>query len=287
MGVQLVGKHFFKNMRAICFFIVSLITGLGSANICAGRDWRGVVPLGSTRDDVIRLLGTPKQSTDHAFYYSLRDEIAVIWFQSGPCDAFGMGWNIPYGTVTEIGVIPKANYKKEKFLSVDKFEVQDVNAGFVYYTNSTAGFSVETLNDIVTSLEYGPMAKEDHRRCPRSQVCCADPFPLFDEYEKPSFEDEKARLANLLIAMNERLSRSVIVVYGRNPQERARRLKRTRRAMRDLVRKHALESRRILFVDGGYRERPVTALNLFSIGGLVSRVYLFPQKDPPRGNKTL
>ena len=272
-------------MKPTFLLVLSLLGTLGLANVSSAKEWRGVVPLRSTRDDVIRLFRTPSQSTDLAFYYSFPNEIAVVWFQSGPCDLFGMGWNIPSGTVTDIGVIPTRKLRREAYLNEGKFEINGANAGFIYYTDLASGFLVETLNGIVTSLEYSPTAQEDDRRCPRTQQCCVDFFPLFDEYENPSFEDEKARLGNHFLAMKEQLGRSVIVVYGRNPKERARRMARAQRGKNYFVKNHALEAPRILIVDGGYRERPATALHLYSIGGVVNRVNLFPEKDPSIGNK--
>jgi hypothetical protein len=274
-------------MKIICSVTFCLITALVSANASLAKEWRGVAPLHSTRADVERLLGVPKQSTPYAFYYSLPDEIAVIWFQPQSCesDLFGLGWNVPIGTVTNIGVIPKANYHKEKFLNGTKFKVQDANAGFFYYTDETEGLSVETFNGIVTSLEYTPMEKEDNRRCPRVQECCVDFFPRFDEYGNLSLGDEKARLDNYAIVMKERLNRGVIVVYGRSRNERGKIMKRAERAKKYLTQKHGIEAQRILIVDGGYRERSATELNLHTIGGLVSRVYLFPELDPEERNK--
>src|SRR3954467_13912107 len=98
-------------MKIIFSLLISLIAAVVSANACLAKEWRGVVPLRSTRADVERLLGAPKQSTPDAFYYSFPYEIAVVWFQTKTCDSgsgkIGMGWNVPVGTVTNVGVIPK------------------------------------------------------------------------------------------------------------------------------------------------------------------------------------
>src|SRR3954470_1973437 len=98
-------------MKIIYSLIISLIAAVVSANACLAKEWRGVVPLRSTRADVERLLGAPKQRTPDSFYYSSPDEIAVVWFQTKSCDSgsvkIDMGWNVPVGNVTNIGVIPK------------------------------------------------------------------------------------------------------------------------------------------------------------------------------------
>jgi hypothetical protein len=107
-----------------------------------------------------------------------------------------------------------------------------------------------------------------------------DFFPRVDEYGALSYEDEKARLDNYAIEMKERLNRGVIVAYGKSRNERAKIMKRAERAKKYLMLKHGIEPQRILIVDGGYRGRSATELNLHTIGGVVSRVYLFPEPDP-------
>ena len=68
-------------MKAVCLIVACLLTSISVKAPSEAKEWRGIKPLDSTRADVKRLLGTPQQSTDHAFYYSLPEEIAVIWFQ--------------------------------------------------------------------------------------------------------------------------------------------------------------------------------------------------------------
>lgn len=272
-------------MKIICSLGFSLILILASENASRAKEWRGIVPLHSTRADVERLLGTPKQSTDYAFYYSLPDEIAVVWFQSQSCDEFGIGWNVPPGTVTSIGVLPKVDYHKEKFLDGSKFNVLDANAGLFYYTDEVDGLTVETFNGIVTSLDYTPIKREGNLRCPQIRKCCIDFFSEFDEYGDLSPEDEKARLDNFAIVLKERLDRGVMVVYGTSRTERSKIMKRAERAKKYLVRKQGIEAQRILIVDGGYRELSATRLNLQTIGGVNSGIYLFPDPDPEERNK--
>jgi hypothetical protein len=154
---------------------LTLITALLFIAVTAGKDalakeWRGIAPLHSTRADVERRLGPAAKSSAFGFYYSLPDEIVVVRFQNHSCDdnlgQFGIGWNVAQGTVTDIGVIPKRDYRKERFVSGQYFKVENVDAGFVYYTNENDGLTVETLNGIVTLLTYSSTAKEHHLRCP-------------------------------------------------------------------------------------------------------------------------
>lgn len=256
-----------------------------SANSVSAKIWRSIVPLLSTRADVNRLLGVPTKTAVHGDYYEFSNEIALIWYQTGPCDEdlgrFGYGWRVSNETVTEIGIIPKRISRKEDF-GVKSFpEVEDVNSGFVYYSNNGEGLAVETLHGVVTSVTFFPTEKEDVLRCAMIEKCCVDFFPTFDEYQNLSWEDEKARLDNFVINMNERLNRGVIVVFGQNPGERRRLMKRASNAKNYLLRRRSVEPKRILVADGGYSERAFLRLSLYSIGGPIWRVYLFPQLDPP------
>jgi hypothetical protein len=112
------------------------------------------------------------------------------------------------------------------------------------------------------------------------QKCCLDLFPRFDEYADLSFEDQIARLDNYLIRMNEMLGRGAMIIYGDSRSARRILMKRAARVRRYLERKRGFARQRLLIVDGGYKDRSITALDLYTIGGEVSRIHLFPQKDP-------
>jgi hypothetical protein len=277
-------------MKTIRRTALGLLITLVSANAAFAKEWRGIVPLHSTRADVELLLGPPTKGTSYASYYSLPDEIAVISLQRELCDSdvgkLGIEWNVPVGTVISINVIPKAAYPKERFATESGFNVESANAGFMYYTNGTLGQSVETYDGTVTMLTYTPSERENFLRCSRIINCCVDIFTRFDEYEKLSFEDEKARLDNYAITLQEQWARGVIVVYGESRAERSKLMKRTGLAKRYLAEKHGIEPQRMLVVDGGYRERSTTELNVYPFGGYIGRIYLFPQSDPEERNKS-
>src|SRR5687768_5967982 len=81
------------NMRILPTIVFSVLIAIFSATSVFAKEWRGILPLSSVRVDVERLLGPPSQGSSHGSYYSLRDEIAVIHFQSISCkDSCGFGW---------------------------------------------------------------------------------------------------------------------------------------------------------------------------------------------------
>jgi hypothetical protein len=270
-------------MKSLTNLALILFAVVGCHDNAFSKDWRGIVPLHSTVTDVERKLGAPAKRSDSSLYYNLSDEIAVITIQTESCDSFGgkfgFGWNVPAGTVAEIGVIPKSMLKKERLVVGSDFKSQDANAGFFYFTNEKDGIDVETFNGNVTLITYYPPAGEARLKCPRVQECCVDFFPKFDEYGRLPFSDEKARLDNFLIQMRERVGRGALVVLGENASARTKLIQHAQRAKRYLVQTRGMEPHRLLIIDGGYREEPVTELHLYPIGGEVNRISLFPEKD--------
>jgi len=268
-------------IKIISFFLLII----ASNTIALAKEWRGITPLHSTRVEVERLLGPPANRAPIGLYYSLPDEIVVIRIQSESCDSFngqlGFGWDAPRGTVTEIGIIPKRILTKDRFVNANDFKFEDGKAGFSYFTNDKDGLSVETYKGTVTLVTYSPPVTEASLHCPSVRNCCIDFFPRMDEYEALPFEDEKGRLDNFVFQMREWLYRGALVVYGKTDQKRNQLLKRAQRAKRYLVQTRDLEPQRLLIVDGGYKERSITELHLYMIGGEISRVTVFPEREPP------
>lgn len=253
-----------------------------NGSIATGKEWRGIVPLKSTRADVERVFGPPKLTSYSGAYYSLPNEIVVFDYQVRPCeeDMFGFEWNVPIGTVVGIGVIPKGAPRRQEYELTSDFKIEDRGAGFIYYSNDSAGFALDTYKDQVTLLDYYPPLAQSDFHCPKKQNCCVDFFHRFDAYERLSFADEKARLDNFLLQMNSLVARGTIEIRGPSASARQQRLKQAARAKAYLVKKRGLDPERILIVDAGFSERPVTFLNSYSIGGAGSAIYIFADPDP-------
>lgn len=125
--------------RSAAVIVISLV-----ASICVAKDWRGIVPLKSTRAEVEQKLGKPTEGSSWSYYYRLPNELAVISFQAEPCDDCGLGWKVPAGTVTSIAIIPR-HYSKKPVVS-SKFKAVFANAGLTYYANPDEGLTIETFN---------------------------------------------------------------------------------------------------------------------------------------------
>lgn len=271
-------------MTTVFRIFASVCLTLVVASMSVAKEWRGIVPLKSTRLDVERLLGTPTEKSDAGYLYKLRAEWVAIWFQTEPCDNCGLGWNIPLGTVTTIGIIPRLVRPKERFIDVSRAKTLNEKAGFIYYTNEVEGLSVESFNGRVTHITYGPTEHQASLACPRGD-CIVDFFPRFDEYANLSWEDEKARLDNYAIQLKNTMGRGAVVVYGNNSLERQKLIKRAMRARKHLQ-SRGIDAVRILIVDGGYREQSLFELNVYLMGGLAERIYIFPERNPKTKPRT-
>lgn len=132
------------------------------------RGWRGIVPLHSTRADVIRLLGPPNVG-DHL--YEVDDYRIFFVYSDGPCEKGKSGWNVPRDTVVSISVAPNRDLKfselrvdKKKFKKHRDKELPDI----LHYTNESDGISISVSEGDVRNIYYNPTSKDDHLRCPSS-----------------------------------------------------------------------------------------------------------------------
>ena len=254
------------------------------ASICFAKDWRGIVPLKSTRAEVEQKLGKPTEGSNSSYYYyRFPNELVVISFQVDPCEDCGLGWNVAAGTVTSIAIIPRRYLKKPVVSS--KFQVAIASAGLIYYANPDEGLTIETFNGKVTGLFYEPTQEQSHIHCQRRGPCVVESQKTFDQYTILSWRDEKARLDNYSIQIKNAMGRGALVVTGKSSAERAGLMKRAERA-RKYLQSRGIESSRILIIDGGYREIPLFELNLYLLIEKIDRIYIYAQKDPLKNTRS-
>lgn len=255
---------------------------MAAATAVSAKEWRGIVPLKSTRQDVERLFGVQKKSSEGIAYYNLSSEIVAFHFSVGTCegDRFGFSWNVPPDTVVGIGVIPKGVHRKEEYLAGSNLNAQDEGAGLIYYSDNAAGLTIETYKNVVTLVDYSPEASQDNLHCPKIDNCCFHFRTRFDEYEETSFSNEKVRLDNLVIIMTEMFARGVIEILGPSKRDRQNQMKRAARGKSYLIKERGLEPERLLLMDGGFNETAFTRLNIYTIGGLAGRIFLDRRSDP-------
>ncbi|HKC65387.1 MAG TPA: hypothetical protein VKB86_17225 [Pyrinomonadaceae bacterium] len=133
-----------------------------SAIISDAKEWRGLVPLKSTRADVERLLGKPGKYGRYQF----DNERANIYYAEGSCNKVDdCRCLVPSDVILEISVdlevemrfstlnIDRTKYKK-------KIIIPDGSQAI--YSNDEEGiiYTVDEVHDDVISIEYLPSAKD-------------------------------------------------------------------------------------------------------------------------------
>ena len=174
-------------------FLASLIIIIGLGISCRAKEWRGIVPLHSTRSDVEKLIGAPKEDLDGILVlYRLPDVMVDIQYAANPkCqeDWPYDSWNVPKGTVTFIRVAPrKHTHLTDLNLDLAKFVKEHGDSDVVnhfYYIDEAEGFSLSVheikagLDGIIGAFVYGPTTKDDGLRCKRGRFRFAPPTISF------------------------------------------------------------------------------------------------------------
>src|SRR2546423_15604886 len=104
-------------------FVASSCLAIIMVSLVHAKEWRGIVPLHSTRADVEHLLGKPKQDFEGILVsYRLPTEtIDIQYAANSQCTAEWPydSWNVPKQTVTFIRVAPR----QETYLSDLKLDL--------------------------------------------------------------------------------------------------------------------------------------------------------------------
>ena len=161
------------SLLIICALFVSL------RQVPSSKEWRGLSPLNSTRADVERLLGPPRENfNNELIIYYLPEQVVWFEFSGNPkCQERSkfITWDVPRETitiirltlkrpvpVTEVGIdLTKLTKRKGDFDRNDHF----------YYSN-TDGFSIEVAGNRITGGEevmgyvYEPGDNRKGLRCP-------------------------------------------------------------------------------------------------------------------------
>jgi hypothetical protein len=153
----------------LCLLVCSALPSLA-------KEWRGIIPLHSTRADVLKLLGNPKHDkSDNREYFDLDNEKVIFgWIDSTCARKYPVSPDNTIGfedLVLKISVIPKVPLKLDdlhlgwKIFSMnclgDDCSAWSEEDGFGYYLRRAK----------VIELRYGPSAAEfeawqqEHKTC--------------------------------------------------------------------------------------------------------------------------
>lgn len=237
------------------------------------NEWRGIVPLHSTRADVERLLGPPSIDRSEITFYEFDKEEVSFNYAKGLCGIESSGWNVPRDTVISITIRPKPNLLKLTDLKLDESKYKKEKDEHVWdifaYTDEEEGvrYRVDTRdNSIVISIEYFPAAKDDHLRCPVSGDDL-ERTTKFDSYSDIPFESEKKRLDSFTEQVRRYAStQAYIMVYAGRRARAGEAETRAKRAKEYLVKGRGIEAERITTIDGGHQEELRVELYLVPLG---------------------
>ena len=260
-------------------FLISLIV-IGYAQNLAAKEWRGLVPMRSTRADVERILGKPSDPRMGVTRsYSLHDGRSIYFSDYGEAyivfakmqEVMGHRScleSVAADTVLMIQVTPIIEQSVNQFISDTKnFRTFDPSEppgiGYLGYVDEEGGFVLQTFKGIVRKLVYLP-SRNDQQPCagyylnPEEFVSVMVHPPLnrkFDEYGDLPFSDEKARLDNFAIQLQSQTgARGFVIVYAGQQAMIGEAKIRATRVKDYLVKIRALKPETVVAIDGGYRK---------------------------------
>ena len=263
-------------VRLACAAVLLLTAAAAQA-----KEWRGVVPLHSTRDDVERLLGPPQADYWH---YNFEEESAHLSYAERPCEeGLPRGWNVPKDTVVEIHTVPKNDLKLSDVLAPGKDyrQVSAAHTAHVYYVDAEEGVRYTVWEGMVQSISHFPAAKDDSLACGEykyaspvargAKLASVEHYPL-DIYGDIPFEHAKARLDNFVIELQTLRAedpkwRGYIIVYAGRRAHAGEAQFRADCAKNYLVKVRGMDADGLVAADGGFREELLVELYL-SPGGV-------------------
>ena len=254
-----------------------MVVVLFSAGSLAAKDWRGILPLHSTRADVERLLGLPLTVHGRSIYHLKEWEISFV-FAEEKSPASTDCLSVAEGTVLVIRVEPKGD-RSLKDLNLDERRFRKFNptkfteTDYQGFVDEEEGLVIRTRKGIVQELVYLPSAL-DRPRCPAfySDLESVVAVPVgcagrFDEYGDQPFEDEKARLDNFAIQiLNTQDARGHVIVYAGQKALVAEAQLRGNRIKDYLVNVRELRPELVTVVDGGHNESSTVQLYILPAG---------------------
>jgi hypothetical protein len=259
-----------------------LISVLTLASQSEAKEWRGIVPLRSTRQDVERILGSPTRQTPADANYDAGDVRVFVTFSEGDCNKWPYGWDVPAGTVQEIHVYPtKVLPLSEINLDPGKYrETLDVHHRVLLYADEEEGFDIVSHESDrrVHIFSYYPPAKERHRQCYENIRGLPQGRPramqdtMFDSYGYVSPEEEKRHLDGFAQALlRDGKAEGYIFGYAGRTAYEAEGKARAERAKKYVVEKYGVKPERVWAVEAGHSTYHAAELYVLPRGGATPR----------------
>jgi hypothetical protein len=218
------------------------------------KEWRGIIPLHSSKQDVRRLLGPPKTQGKYVDSYELNDAFVDVYYASGsPCgSSLVNSWRVSRDTVVSIRITHRNTVPLQSLVSdIRGLKVsEDIKLSQLsYYSSDEEGVRYTIRRDNPTSMldvmnvDYLP-SMTDHRLKCSSATSTNQGVPPFQSYGNISALRRTAILDNFAIQLqNEKQLTGMVLVYSQD----YRRASRTAQRIRNyLINVRALEPNRLV-----------------------------------------
>ena len=151
--------------------LIFILLMLAGGRVLA-KEWRGIVPLHSTRGDVERLLGPPSMDRGDIVVYQTEREKVSVEYSKGPCNV--NSWNVAVNTVLNIWISPKSLYISNLNLNLTNYEEKaDPELPYIHnYVDKKDGVRYqvdESRSQTVTLIEDFPAAADSSLKCPSAK----------------------------------------------------------------------------------------------------------------------
>ena len=187
-------------MKRITISILMLIFASTIFVYGQSNTWKGLTPLVSTRADVEKLLGKPKEDKYSCCRYETPNEYVSVSYAADKCDE---GWNVAKDTVISLSVSPNADVGKSfEELKLDKSEYSMTGDDAFYgtWTNPELGlqYYFGNIDREFRSVSYIPKKSDNYLRC--------DGFPTYAP-EGQHYPFERFSFQNKSLGKKENLHR--------------------------------------------------------------------------------
>jgi predicted RNase H-like HicB family nuclease len=142
-----------------------LLMSLVTSGVFA-QGWRGIVPLHSTRAEVLKLMGKPSRSD---YIYDLDEGTVRFMYARARCER-GLpsdwgNWNVPADTVINIDVEADIALADLKVENIEQYKWYTDDSGATYYRLKKEGLEYQVHDRRVTGITYGPRASDASLMC--------------------------------------------------------------------------------------------------------------------------
>ena len=178
------------NFRRLLFAVSSLLVVFA---VCTpAKEWRGITPIRSSREDVVRLLNQCREATQHCEFELDNEQVHIVF--SGGDNNIECAKELPAGTVLLIEVKLKRPSLLAEVENLKSYRVFDPSfppgQGYKGYIDEKEGLILNTYQRKIIQIDYLASAKDKYlcpayyenpesfihlglfRRCPPLSISC-------------------------------------------------------------------------------------------------------------------